>query len=256
MPHKVKLPPFWEKDAAASFKLAEAILEDNRVRDLWVMCRTVILHIPYHVLERARGVLSLVDTHGRPLQGDEGQTCRATHPQGAGPVHQHLVGAEVGGRRPTELMEVLLASLPMGEQPGKLFKTVFLHRLPWDLKDVVAIQFQQLKAMELAKFADIIWDARNSKKAVVTVVRTAPTEEATAPMEEKTLEKAVMALTILSKKRWQSGRSGSGGPPRGGQGDSRSGGQGKKSLCERHERLGDDTWHCDNPRTCSWMGNK
>ena len=86
---------------------------------------------------------------------------------------------------------------------------------------MVAIQFQQLEAMKLAKFTDIIWDARNSKKVVVAVVRTAPAEEATAPTEETTLEKAVMALTILSKKRWQSGRSGNDGQPRGGQGDSK-----------------------------------
>ena len=55
VPNKVKLPPFWEKDAAAWFKLAEAVLEDNRLRDPRVMYRTVILHIPHHVLERARG---------------------------------------------------------------------------------------------------------------------------------------------------------------------------------------------------------
>ena len=67
-------------------------------------------------------------------------------------------GVELGGQRPTELMEVILASLPPDEQPGKLFKTVFLHCLPGDLKDLVAVQFQQLEAMELAKF---IWDTRN-----------------------------------------------------------------------------------------------
>ena len=50
----------------------------------------------------------------------------------------------------------MLAFLPQGEPPGKLFKTVFLHCLPGDLKDLVAVQFQQLGAMELAKFADII----------------------------------------------------------------------------------------------------
>ena len=55
VPHKVNLPPFWEKDAAAWFKLAEAVMEDNFMRDPRVMYRTVLLHIPHHVLERARG---------------------------------------------------------------------------------------------------------------------------------------------------------------------------------------------------------
>ena len=96
----------------------------------------------------------------------------------------------------------MLASLPPGEQPGKLFKAIFLHRLQGDLKDLVAVQFQQLEAMELAKFADFIWDAKNTKKAVVAAVRTAPSEEDSVPMEETALEKVVTALTILSKKKW------------------------------------------------------
>ena len=69
MPYKVKLPPFWEKDAAAWFKLAEAILEDNHVRDPQVMYRTVLLHIPHHMLERARGVLSLANTVADHFKG-------------------------------------------------------------------------------------------------------------------------------------------------------------------------------------------
>ena len=68
VPHKVKLPPFWEKDVAAWFKLAKAILEDNRVQDPRVMYRTVLLHIPHHMLERARGVLSLADTVADPFK--------------------------------------------------------------------------------------------------------------------------------------------------------------------------------------------
>ena len=89
----------------------------------------------------------------------------------------------------------------------------------------------------------------------MAAVRTAPAEEDTDPTEETALEKAVAALTILSKKKWQSGCSRGGGQPRGGQGGGRSGGQGKKSLCERHEKFGEDTWHCENPKTCS-LGEK
>ena len=75
-------------------------------------------------------------------------------------------------------------------------------------------------------------------------------------MEEMALERSVGALTILSKKKWQSGHSWGGGRLRGRQGGGRSGGQGKKSLCKRHERFGEDTWHCDNPKMCSWSGKE
>ena len=46
VPHKMKLPAFWEKDAAAWFRLAEAVMEDNHMVEQPVMYRTVLLHIP------------------------------------------------------------------------------------------------------------------------------------------------------------------------------------------------------------------
>ena len=110
--------------------------------------------------------------------------------------------------------------------------------------------------MDLAKFANVIWDARNSKKAVVAAVRTAHTEEDSSPTEETALERAVAALTILSTKKWQSGHGWGGGKQRGVQRGGRSSGQSKKSLCERHKRFRDDAWHCDNPKTCSWAGKE
>ena len=42
-------------------------MEDNHVVEPQVMYRTVLLHIPYHVLERARGILSLADTWVDPF---------------------------------------------------------------------------------------------------------------------------------------------------------------------------------------------
>ena len=89
VPHKVKLPAFWEKDAAAWFRLAEAVMEDNHVVEQGVMYRTVLLHIPHHMLERARGILTLADTA-------EGQTSGAAHPQHPGQVHRHPVGGRAG----------------------------------------------------------------------------------------------------------------------------------------------------------------
>ena len=66
-PHNVKLPPFWEEDAAAWFRLAEAVMEDNHVVEQRVMYRTVLQHIPHHVFERARGILTLANTAVQPF---------------------------------------------------------------------------------------------------------------------------------------------------------------------------------------------
>ena len=40
---------------------------------------------------------------------------------------------ELGDMQPTQLMDNMLALLPNGEQPGILFKSEFLNRLPRDI---------------------------------------------------------------------------------------------------------------------------
>ena len=46
--YRVKLPACWEKDMAAWFRLAEAVLEDNHVQDPGVKYRMVLLHSHHH----------------------------------------------------------------------------------------------------------------------------------------------------------------------------------------------------------------
>ena len=111
-----------------------------------------------------------------------------------------------------------MAALPSDEPAGHIFKTIFLHRLQGDLKDLVDVQFHQLEVRELAKYVDVIWDARNSKKMVAAAVQPATLEEDTTLGEETALDRAVPALTIHAKKKWHSSKSRGGGYPRGGQG--------------------------------------
>ena len=113
-----------------------------------------------------------------------------------------------------------MVALPPDEPACHIFKTIFLHPLPGDLKDLVAVQFHQLGVMELAKFSDVIWDTRNSKKTVVAAIQPATLEEEITMGEETALEKAVEAFTIHNKKKWHGSKSRGGGLPRGGQGGS------------------------------------
>ena len=155
-----------------------------------------------------------------------------------------------------ELLEVMMAALPPDEPAGHIFKTIFLHRLPGDLKDLVAVQFHQLEVRELAKFADVIWDTRNSKKTVVAAVQPATLEEETTLGEETPLERAVAALTIHNKKKWHGSKSRDGGRHRGGQGGSKGGSQGQKTNCDKHENFEEYAHYCSSPKTCSWAGNE
>ena len=144
-----------------------------------MMYRTVLLHIPHQALERARGILTLADTAVHPFTELKDRLVELLTPSILDKCTSILWGAELGGRRPTELLEVMMAALASDESAFHIFKTIFLHRLPGDLKDLVAIQFHQLEVWELAKFADVIWDARNSKKTVVAAMQLATLEEET-----------------------------------------------------------------------------
>ena len=68
-----------------------------------------------------------------------------------------------------------------------------------------------MEVRELAKFADVHWDARNSKKTVAAAVQPATLEEETTLGEETALERAVAALTIHNKKKWHGSKSRGGG---------------------------------------------
>ena len=54
-----------------------------------VMYWTVLLHIPHHVLVRARGILTLADTSMDPFTELKNRLVESQPP---GPVHQHPVG--------------------------------------------------------------------------------------------------------------------------------------------------------------------
>ena len=65
----------------------------------------------------------------------------------------------LGDRRPTAMMDYMLALLPEDEVPGSLFLGLFLERLPVEMRDhLVAQDFKN--PSELALHADKLWDAR------------------------------------------------------------------------------------------------
>ena len=87
-----------------------------------VMYRTVLLHIPHHVLERARGILTLADTAGQPFTELKNRLVELLTPSILDKCTGILWGAKLGGRRPTELLEVMMEALPSYE-PGRSSST-------------------------------------------------------------------------------------------------------------------------------------
>jgi hypothetical protein len=73
---------------------------------------------------------------------------------------------DLGDRRPSVLMDTMLAALPDDCTPNRLFGALFLHRLhlPADIRDqLVAQDLKDLAAM--AAVADRIYDAHSSARS-------------------------------------------------------------------------------------------
>jgi hypothetical protein len=259
---KISLPDFWPSSPAAWFENAEAEMASKGVVGQQAMYRAVLRGIPACHLERARGVLSLATTSAQPYLDLKSRLVELLTPSTLERCESILWGAELGGRRPSEMMDTMLAALPATEPAGFLFKTIFLNRLPSDMRDHVAVQFQQLEAKQLAQFADAIWDARNSKKAPVAAVSSS---EAAGASEESPLDKAVAAaIQQFQAKKGNAGKARSKGRGnRGGRGGQSGGPQrdgGKKTgvfICYPHLTYGREAFNCSDPATCQWpSGNE
>ena len=91
-----------------------------------------------------------------------------------------------------------------------------------------------LSSREMAAVADNLWIARNSHQSgnkhhlVVAAVQ--------EDVEE--VEEAVAKLNVQPKKK------------------AAKGGKSQGKLCYSHQKYGDQTWKCADPRTCTWSGNE
>ena len=141
LPAKVKLPAFWPSDAAAWFELAETALNRLNAHGSLKRYEYVLMALPEDVLEKLR---SVAHTAADPYGLLKSRLVELFTPSVMERLNSIIWQPELGGRRPSELMEAMLALLPPGEQPGLLFKAHFLHRLPSDMRDRVALEILNL----------------------------------------------------------------------------------------------------------------
>ncbi len=133
----------------------------------------------------------------------------------------------LGDRRPTALMDAMLALLPEDEKPGCLFQGLFLERLPVEMRDhLVSRDFKN--PSDMALYADSLWDAR---KAIPT---------------DHLLAAASTSSSSPSRGRAQDRRSPS--PNRRSQTPGPS-----NSWCYFHKSFGPAANNCRPP--CSFQGN-
>jgi hypothetical protein len=166
---KCKLAPFWTRKPAAWFALAESSFNRCNVQDARARFDLVLPALSEDILDRIESVLAAVDELPDPYETLKGRLMEMFVVDSMDRMYGLLYAAELGDRRPSQMMDDLLAMLPPGEADGLLFKAIFLTRLPDDLRTLVAPHAKTLESRPLAAYADQLWIARNSKRAAKPV---------------------------------------------------------------------------------------
>jgi len=217
----VKLPDFWLEDAELWFSRIESVFRRARIQSPLTRFDYVMEKLPNEVLVSIRDVVRAINEQTEdPYSLIKERLLSSYKPSPWAQVNKLLEYPELGGSRPSIMMAAMLSLLPEGEQPGYLFKAVFLKRLPVEMREhLAAKEFDSPQAM--AKHADSLWEARNSSSGSVSAI---------------------------------GGGGGSGRRPQSPwRGRSPSKKKEKEGLCFYHYRFRERATRCNPP--CNWPGN-
>ena len=133
----MKLPTFWTRDSCSWFTLAESTFNRSGVADTRLRFDLVLPALPEEVIEQVRAILHAVDDIANPYRALKAKLLDLFTPKLLDLCQKIIHSGKLGNRRPSHLMEAMLALLPPGEPDGMLFKTHFLNRLPADIRNHV-----------------------------------------------------------------------------------------------------------------------
>ncbi len=171
----VKLPSFWLAAPEAWFSVAEAQFELRHVADekMWY----------YHVLAALPEVTvcAITDLVGGSVPEDaytQVKRCLlATHALTEFQQLEKLLQLQqLGAQRPSELLADMLQLYPAGESSTKLFRMLFLQRMPRELRIILA-EDAVSELQQLAAGADILWTHHGGAGGGPVVAAVSPTEE-------------------------------------------------------------------------------
>jgi hypothetical protein len=240
-PAKIKLTPFWVKDAAAWFELAESTFNRLNAHGSLLRYEYVLMALPEDVLEKVRSIMQVARAAADPYQLLKGRLVELFTPSVMEQLNGIIWQPELGGRRPSEMMEAMLALLPPGEQPGLLFKAHFIHRLPVEMRERVALGLQGTEPRALAALADELYHVRNSRQPVAAVAA-APDDKGDFTMEQ--LVAAMAGAKFKGKPAWRRKK-------QSGEANSKAD-DGGHTLCYSHKKYGEKAYNCKEPTTCTW----
>jgi len=165
----VKLPEFWTADPNTWFSQAEASFRRSNVTPLYTKYDHVLMKLPCDVVMSVRDLVNSM----QPNTPDAYEQLKARLTDSYPKTRWQQVFALIdlpalGDRRPSHLMNEMLALLPTGSnKDDSLFLGLFLWKLPTTMRDHLAAADHQT-ATSMAKHPDVLWDARCGEAAVTS----------------------------------------------------------------------------------------
>ncbi len=236
----VKLPEFWTSDPIMWFRQAEAFFRRSNITTSSTMCDHVLMKLPEAVVISVRSLSNEIqpganDSYER-LKERLTDSYAKTRWQQAFTLIKH---PDLGDRRPSALMDEMLALLPTGARSDDtIFLGLFMLHLPTSMSDHLAAADHKTAA-DMARHADTIWDSRAGETAVTAV--SAPVNAVASRSPARDSRRRSPDRRQPSGHRQQ--RKQTPGPDR----------RQDQSLCYYHGRFGKKAHKCEAP--CSWTEN-
>jgi hypothetical protein len=258
--HVVKLPPFWPTNAAAWFANADGQFALRGITDQRVKYYNALACLPETTINLISDLVEVEEVPADAYTQLRARLFGAHQLSNYQKVEAMFALPTLGGKKPSEMLAEMSRLCPRGEENSTFFTYCFLHRLPREIRVLLAdVDHGDRRA--LAVRADQIW-AHNSRYAHDTAVAAVASEPEPTP---------VAAVSSRGQQRGGSKRGGRyRGSGRGAAGHTRGNGGGSdgvpaasmtpsdqaragSDLCFYHWTYGDKASKCVAP--CSWQGN-
>ena len=257
----VKLPPFWAESPNTWFAVVEAQFEAEGLHDSRRKFFCTVATLPLSVARNAQHLIANPPAR-RPYEQLREFLTAAHTLTNYERVQQIQALGPLGGRKPSELLNIMLELCPAGEWETEFFRANFLQRLPEKIRMLLLDDMEELRVV--AARADRLI-AHQGIGMVAAVAATQPQAEEEPSTVAAIGGQAPSRGGFRPRGRGRGGRSGRGAARSGQQQLQPQDGQTKtdpspfqlalsaSGLCRTHFKYGERAFTCFPP--CTWQGN-
>jgi len=181
---RVHLPPFWPTRPAAWFGAADAAFHLRRVTDGRDKFSYVIAMLGEDQLVQIADVLEICPPPPDAFERIKQRLIQSHTMDEFQRLDLLLESPALGGQRPSVLLAEMRQLCPSGEVDTKIFRGLFLRRLPAGMRDhLAAADFKT--AAEMSAHADLLWDARAGQTVAAVDAEVMPVYRSSSPRDSQ-----------------------------------------------------------------------